>query len=126
MPTGTLTYFDNDAQSVNVSLTYPVVKDQVAVVETFVGIVNKSGSSGQGISLNIDGRGYQFSVPSTLTVTKGQIVYLDTTALVGHTPTDAAYSTTAGANKIRLFRAMENKDANNVVVGILLTRGQLS
>ncbi len=126
MAAGDLTYHDNDAQAIDVTLTASVVKDDVAVVETILGIANSDGDSGDTISLTVDNRGYQFTVPTSLSVTKGQIVYVDITDLTGHIPDDSAYYTAAGSNRIRLFLAMEDKDANHVVIGKLLVGHKLS
>lgn len=123
MASGQDTYFDNDGKSVDVTLSHTVDSDQVAYVEGFLGILVRSGDSGDAAVLNIDRRAYQFTVPSGLSVSKGQTVYVDITDLTGHVPDDSAYSTTSGANKIALFKALEDKDANHVVIGILLPAG---
>lgn len=111
------TFFDNDGKAVQVHLTYSVVKNQVAVVEGIVGIAATAGDSGDDVALSIDFRAYQFVVPSGLSVSKGQTVYVEIADLTGHTPDSTAYSTTAGAGKHPLFRALEDKDSNNVVIG---------
>lgn len=126
MATGDLTHFDNDARAVDVALTASVEKDDVIVAETLLGIANRDGDSGDTISITIDDRGYQFTVPTTLDVAKGDIVYVDITDLTGHIPDDSAYYTAAGSNRIRLFLALEDKDANDVVIGKLLVGSKLS
>lgn len=117
---GENTYFESDGKSVDVTLTSTVEKGQVAVVEGWLGITNDRGASGDAISLSVDQREYQFSVPSGLAVNKGDIVYIDITDLTGHIPDSSAYSTTSGMNKIALFKATAAKDTNNVVTGIQL------
>lgn len=127
MATGANTYLESDGKSVQVALTATVTKDQVAYVQGFLGLVTKAGVSGENTNLNIDDREYQFTVPSGLSVSKGNIVYVDVTDLTGHTPDDSAYSTTAGSNKIRLFKATSDKDATtHMVTGILLVGRHLS
>lgn len=126
MATGANTYLESDGKSVQVTLTATVEKDQVAYVEGFLGLVTLDGVSGGKTNLNIDDREYQFTVPAALSVSKGNIVYVDVTDLTGHTPDDSAYSTSAGSNKIRLFKATADKDSNNMVTGILLTGRYLS
>lgn len=121
MATSENTYFDNDAKSVPVSISYTVAKGDVTYADGWLGIANGDGVSGDTITLSIDGRAYQFSVPAGLSVAKGAIVYMDTAQVSGtHKPPDAAYGTSSGAGKIPLFKAMEAKDSNNVVVGRLL------
>ncbi|NDJ63279.1 MAG: hypothetical protein GYB67_19320, partial [Chloroflexi bacterium] len=75
------------------------------------------------ISLAVDGREYQFTVPATLDVSKGDVVYIRTSAVTGvHVPPDAAYNTAGtDATDLALFRATADKDTNNVVTGILLS-----
>jgi len=111
--------FESDGKAVNVTLSYTTPAKQVAVVEGFLGITNEAGVSGEVVALTQDRREYQFTVPSTLTVNKGDTVYVDTTDTTGHIPDDTAYSTTSGSNS-PLFKATSAKDANNCVTGILL------
>ncbi len=128
------TYFDNDGKSVDVTLRYTVVAGQVAyVVENgdslgWLGITVEGGDSGDVIALNIDQRAYQFYVPDSLSVAKGATVYIDTTDLTGHKPDDSSYSTSSGANKVALCKAIAAKDTtggtgNHFVIGILLPEG---
>jgi hypothetical protein len=65
----------------------------------------------------------QITVPAALSLSKGSIIYVDITDLTGHKPDDTAYGTSAGANKVAVFKTTGTKDANNVVTGVFL--GQL-
>jgi hypothetical protein len=123
MTTGALSYFEGDGKSVYVDLLYSVTKDQVMVADGWLGIAATDGDSGDTIAEVVDMREYQFTVPSTLSVSKGQIVYIDITDTTGHTPDDTAYGTSAGSNCVAFFKATADKDVNNVVTGIML--GQL-
>ena len=120
MAAGDNTYLDNDGKSVQVALTSSVAAGQIAYVEGFLGIAVRACDSGDYVALNIDRRAYQFTVPAGLTVNKGDIVYVDTGDLTGHIPDETAYYTATDTGRLPLFKAIENKDANNVVVGILL------
>jgi hypothetical protein len=120
MASGDKSYFDNDAKSVNVTLTAAVLKDKVCVVSGWVGIAASDGAIGETIALQCDDRAYQFTVPAGLAVAKGAIVYLTIATVTGHYPDDAAYVLAPAAGTIPLFKAMEAKDVNNVVVGKLL------
>lgn len=121
--TGAETHFDNDGKAVDVDLTATVAASQVAVSQGFLGITGSAGVSGDTIALNIDQRAYQFTVPTSLTVNKGDIVWVDMADLTGHTPDDSAYSTSAGSGKRALFIALATKSATHMVPGILLPRG---
>jgi plastocyanin len=101
-------------------VTSTVESNQIAYVEGFLGIVQEAATSGDYTALDISLQEFQFTVPAGLSVSKGDTVYITTNDLTGHVPDDTGYSTSSGANKIRLFRATSNKDANNMVTGILL------
>lgn len=121
MATGTLTWLESDGKSVEVALLYTVAKGDVIYADSWLGIANGDGVSGDNISISIDRREYQFSVPSGLSVAKGAVVYIDTAQVgSGHLPADAAWGTSSGSGKIPLFKATAAKDENNVVTGILL------
>lgn len=123
MATGENTYFDNAGRSVEVDLTSTVAANQVAYVDGFLGISAQSGDSGDSVALLVDRQAYQFTVPSTLSVSKGDTVYVDVTDLTGHIPDTTAYSTSSGTNKVALFKALEAKDSSHNVIGILLPEG---
>ena len=118
---GENTYLESDGLSVNVTLSSAVAKNQVAYVQGWLGIANADGENGDTISLSVDRREYQFSVPSGLSVSKGATVYVDVTDLTGHIPDDTAYYTATGSNRVALFKATAAKDGNHVVTGILIS-----
>jgi hypothetical protein len=120
MAVGKLVYKESDGKSVNVTLSYSVEAQQLAVVEGWAGITFEAGESGEEIALDIAPVERQWEVPASLSVNKGDIVYLEVADVTGHTPDDTAYSTTAGEGKIALFKATTDKDDNNVVLGITL------
>lgn len=120
------TFFESDGKAVNVDLLYTVGKGEVAVVDGWAGITGQSGDSGDEIALIADNREYQIEVPSTLDVDKGDIVYLEVADVTGHTPDDTAYSTSAGGGKVAFFKATADKDANDIVTGILLAHNALA
>jgi hypothetical protein len=118
---GKKVYKESDGKAINVTLSYTVEALQVAVVESWAGITMESGDSGETIALEIQaGVERQLEVPSTLAVAKGDIIYLTVATLTGHTPQDAAYTTSAGAGKIAFAKATAAKDANNVVTVVML------
>ena len=125
MATGQDTWFDSGGEAVTVTLTSSVLgNNQVVYVEGWLGLSNRAGDSGDQIALTIDHNVYQFSVPAGLSVSKGDSVYVDVTDVTGHIPDDTAYSTTGGANKVALFKAVSDKDAtSHMVLGILLPEG---
>ena len=105
-------HHESDGQSVQVALTASVEYNQVAVVESWVGITESRGDSGDTIAMTTDDHEYQWPVPDSLSVAKGEIVYVDTADLTGHTPDSTAYSKTSGAGKIKLFKATAAKDTS--------------
>lgn len=120
MATGENTYMDSHGNAVDVDLTATVLNEQVAYVQGWLGIAAASGDSGDRIALNLDPHIYQFTVPSGLGASKGDIVYITVATVTGHTPDDAAYSTSAGAGKIALLKATEDQDGT-LLVGKLLS-----
>lgn len=124
MTVGKSVYKESDGQAVNVDLLYTVEALQLAVVDGWLGVTMESGDSGDTIAMEVaSGVERQFEVPSTLSVSKGDIVYIEVADLTGHTPDDTAYGTSAGAGKVAFFKATAAKDANDIVTGITL--GQL-
>ncbi len=123
---GTTTWFESDGGAVNVGLTSTVAKGAVAVVEGWLGIVGSDGASGESVALICDDREYQFTVPAGLAVAKGAIVYITVATITGHYPDDEAYTTSAGAGKVALFKATAAKSSNNIVTGIMLAHNALA
>lgn len=123
---GSNSFFESDGKAVNVLLTSTVVKGAVIVVEGWVGLAGGAGISGDTIALIADDREYQFKVPAGLAVAKGAIVYITVATITGHYPDDEAYTTTAGAGKVALFKATAAKDANNIVTGTMLAHNALA
>lgn len=117
---GQNSYLESDGKAVNVDLVATVAKDQLVYVDGWLGIAAADGASGDTIALSVDFREYQFVVPSGLSVSKGDTVYITVANVTDHVPDDDAYSTSAGAGKVALFKATMDKDGNNVVTGKLL------
>lgn len=122
---GTVSNFQGDGKSVDVSLEYTVAKGAVAYVESWLGIAGGDGDSGDSIALQADDREYQFTVPAGLAVAKGAIVYITVATVTGHYPDDEAYTTSAGSGKWAFFKATKAKDANNIVTGIMIAHNAL-
>lgn len=116
------TYLESDGKAVVVSVTSTVNKGQVAYVDGWLGIAENDVTSGNTVALAVDQREYQIQVPSGLAVAKGAKIYIDLSAMTGHIPQDAAYSTSSGANRVAFFKATAAKDANNIVTGIMLVQ----
>lgn len=118
--------FESDGKAVNVALLYTVAKGAVIYADSWLGLAGEDGSSGETIALVADDREYQFVVPAGLSVAKGAIVYITVATVTGHYPDDEAYTTSAGAGKVALFKATAEKDANNVVTGVMLAHNSLA
>lgn len=126
MAAGDQTFKESDGKAVNVTLSSTVLKDWLVVVEGWIGIADSSGDSGEEIALSVDNYEYQLTVPSGLAVAKGAIIYITVATITGHRPDDAAYTTSAGAGKVAVFKATAAKDVNNVVTGIMLASAALA
>lgn len=120
MAVGDRTHRESDGKSVTVNLLFTVRSGQIAFVNNWLGIASRSGDSGQAVALNIERAEFQFQVPAALTVNVGDTVWVNPANRTGHTLNDNAYATSAGAGRVRLFKATSAKDSFNVVTGILL------
>jgi len=88
----------------------------------WAGINQESGDSGDVRAWEIEDNIYQWYVPDGLTVADGAIVYLELADHTGGIPDDTAYSTSAGAGKIALCKAIgakvtANGAGNHYVIG---------
>ena len=119
------TFFESDGKAVNVDLLYTVEAGEVAVVDGWLGIAGGRGDSGDAIALAVDDREYQVVVPSTLSVAKGNIIYIEVADVTGHTPDDTAYGTSAGSGKIAFIKATAAKSSTHVVTGIMIAKASL-
>lgn len=119
------TYLESDGKAVNVDLLYTVEAGEVAVVDGWLGIAGGRGDSGDSVALAVDDREYQVVVPAGLPVSKGNIIYIEIADVTGHTPDDTAYGTSAGPGKLAFLKATADKDANNVVTGIMIAKASL-
>ncbi|MHC4619594.1 MAG: hypothetical protein ACYTEQ_17750 [Planctomycetota bacterium] len=122
---GTNNWFESDGKAVNVDLLYTVAKGSAIYVDAWLGLAGQSGDSGETIALVADDREYMFTVPASLSVSKGDIVYITVATVTGHYPDDEAYTTSAGAGKWAFFKATAAKDANNVVKGVMIAHNAL-
>ncbi len=124
MTTGKQTYYESDGASVTVALVSTIEANMVVLAQGFLGISNESGNSGDSVAVSIRRNEYQFTVPSGLAVSKGDIVRIDTSAVTGtNIPPSGAYNKNAlSATNINLFKATEDKNGTtHVVCGILLS-----
>ncbi len=110
----------SDGQSVTLSVTATVVTDQVAVIEGWLGITNGSADSGGQVALDLTLTERQMEVPAAFAPVIGDIIYITIATITGHTPDDAAYTTTAGAGKIALGKVTVAKDGNDILEYIRL------
>ena len=122
---GTQNWFESDGKAVNVDLLYTVKKGSAIYVDAWLGLAGESGDSGDTIALIADDREYMFTVPASLSVSKGAIVYITVATVTGHYPDDEAYTTSAGAGKWAFFKATADKDAGNVVKGVMIAHNTL-
>lgn len=126
MGVGKQLFKESDGQAVYVDLLYSVEPLQAVIVDKWLGISMESGDSGDRIALDITASERQFTVPATLTVNKGDIIYIDVTEVEGHALKDDAYKTSADTNRLAFFKATTGKDSDNNVMGIIIPWGLAS
>jgi hypothetical protein len=117
--------FESDGKAVDVDLVATVVKGSVIYAEGWLGLAGGDGVSGDTVACIVDDREYQFKVPASLSVSKGQIVYITVATTTGNYPDDEAYTTSAGAGKWAFFKATADKDSNNIVTGVMIAHNAL-
>lgn len=123
---GLATFFESDGKAVNVTLNAgAAVKGAVIYAEGWLGVAGEDAASGETLALIADDREYQFTVPASLAVAKGAIVYVTVATVTGHYPDDEAYTTTAGAGKLAFFKATAAKDTSNIVTGVMIAHNAL-
>lgn len=120
MATAGAAKFTTDGKSVDVRLGATVEQFDVVYREGWLGLAATDGDSDDYISLLIDEREYIFDVGASLSVAKGNIVYVDPTVLEGNQPALSGYTTTSGGSVIPLFKATTAKRSDNTVRGILI------
>ena len=120
---------DSDGHAVQRTLTATVGEHQLACDGVWAGINVEGGDSGDLRAWIVDDGIYQWYVPDALSVSDGDIVYLEIADITGNIPDDTAYSTSSGAGKIPLFKALEAKvtaggSGNHYVTGKSLLNQQ--
>lgn len=128
-PTLNGTFKRSDGKSVDVDLTASVVKGQVTYANSWLGLAGGAGDSGESVALLVDPQEYNFYVPHSLAVLKGDIVRINTASVTGHTPQSGAYTKNAASTTVlSLFKATRDavatSDGNiDIVSGILIVTG---
>jgi hypothetical protein len=104
--------------------------NQLVTDGEWAGILLESGDSGEVRAWEIKDSIYQWYVPDGLTVNDGDTVYLELADHTAGIPADTAYSTSSGAGKIPLCKALgakvtANGSGNHYVIGksLLHTQG---
>lgn len=99
----------SDGKAVEVTLEKTVTKGDVVLAEGFFGISMQSGSSGDIIAIEIAQREHEIQVPSEVSASKGDVLYLDANGAI-----------TTNSSGRPFLKVTKAKDANNYVWGILL------
>lgn len=126
--TGGNTYLESDGNSVTVGpIVFDVASKQVVYISGWLGITSSSADSGEYVALDISPREYQFTIPSSLSVDPGDIVYIEVADTTAYVPDDTAYSKTSGAGKVAAFKATTAHytgadGASRIVNGILIVK----
>lgn len=121
-------YRDSDGDAVNVTLSYPVPGQKEPVyVQGWLGLAEGSGNSGESVALTIEHGFYQVLVPSSLTLNKGDVLYVILANVTAHVIPDNAWATSAAAGRkafMKLSEAPEARsDGKQLIIGVLLPEG---
>lgn len=115
MATGDM-FKESDGKSISVTLTATVEPNSLAVVDGWLGMAVRGGESGDSCALSLDPAVYQIELPTALSLTTGDLVYVNITDLTGNTPDDTAYSTSSGANRVAAFKCVGDQNGTTGVV----------
>lgn len=99
----------SDGQAVDVVLTKTVTKDGYYVEDGFFGFAMQDGVSGETIALEIAQVENEIVIDQGVTALKGDVLYINVSGEVTNSNTDKPF-----------MKVTVEKDANNVVWGILL------
>ena len=119
MPTMT-TVFESHGRAVPVTVNNTIAKGDAAYINGFTGIASDDVDSGDSLALSIEQVEYEWFVGTSLSVSKGDVVYVTTASVTAEVIPQAALATTSGAGKKALFKATQDRDSNGYVRGILL------
>ena len=117
------TAIESYGRGVSVDLLNTVAKNDAVYADGFVGVAAADGESGDAIILDIEQKEYQFDVGTSLSVSKGDIVYVTLASVTAQVIPQSALSTTSGAGKKALFKATEARASTGIVRGVLLPQG---
>jgi len=122
-------FIESNGNSVRVTADAAVSKGEIVYWDGFLGVLADTSTSAEDAILTIDQREYQFYVPDAVSVSKGDVVYIDVDSLTG-APADDDYDTDdSGMTTPRaLFMATSDKVTANgsgkhYATGILLPHG---
>lgn len=110
-----MTHHESDGRSIQLTPHYTIVKDQIVVIEGWLVIADRNAESGDLTAFETFQQERQLKVPTAFNPAVGDLIYIDTADLTGHTPDNTAYSISSGAGKQVLGKVTKVKDANDIV-----------
>lgn len=100
-------------RTINRTLEATVSLKQLVVDTHFVGISQATGVSGDLSAWLVDDGTYMLWVPDALSVSEGDVIYIERANRTGNIPDNDAYSTSSGAGKTPAFIALADKNTAN-------------
>jgi len=114
----------NTGKALEVAFTSAVADGELAYIDGWLGMNVRDVESGDTGILDIEPAQWDVLLPTGLSLSKGDEIWVDVTDLTGHIPDDTAFSTSAGANKVRWAKAMTAQDGVTGQVRILILAPQ--
>lgn len=99
-----------NGNSIDVTISSAVAEGDLAFIEGWLGFVPRASSSGESVALNIEYAEFDMILPTGLSLSKGDEVWVDTTDLTGHIPDDTAYGSSNGGSDTKLGRCVIDQD----------------
>lgn len=100
----------SNGNTVEVDVTSSVAEGDLAFVQGWLGFVPRAQVSGETTALNIEDAEFDVILPTSLNLSKGDEVWVDTTDLTGHIPDSTAYATSDGGSDTKLGRCVTDQD----------------
>lgn len=114
----------NTGKAADVTITSAVETGDIFVADGFAGINPRDAESGDTVAMNIEVAQFDVLLPASLSLTKGDSIWLNTADVTGHIPNDTAWGTSdGGAGWILYGRALTDQNSTTGQVNVLQLSG---
>ncbi len=116
----TTSAFESHGRALSVTPNNAVSKGDLLYINGFAGVAADDADSGEAIALSIEQVEYEVFVGTSLSVSKGDTIYVTTASVTADIIPQAALSTTSGDGKKAMLKATADRTSTGYVNCILL------